>query len=274
MSELSGDPWAPQPRPAAGAEGAEAAGGADLMKSRGDGGEPGDAEPRASRFAARQQLRDWIGGLGRRPHTPQEAWRFSWMVAGAVGLAYWFTQWPLPNLLSSHPDFNYYLVQPLVWGGVALLAGYGWLRLQDRLRFSRVLVGIAFLVGVFHVAVLVIGGVVWDFGDSPIAGRLVNYPKNLWYISTLLAGAEVARAYLFHVWRRRSRRLAFLATAVIFFALATPAAQWTAFDTVQRGFEMVGGRWLPTIALSILCTWLVSYGGIGPSFAYRLALLA
>jgi len=61
---------------------------------------------------------------------------------------------------------------------------------------------------------------------------------------------------------------------MLFFAVAMPAAQWTPFDTMQRSFEVVGGRWLPALALSILCTWLVSYGGIGPSFAYRLALLA
>ena len=43
---------------------------------------------------------------------------------------------------------------------------------QER-TFSRLLVGIAFLAGLFHVSVLVIVGVLGSFGDSPIAGRLM-----------------------------------------------------------------------------------------------------
>jgi signal peptidase len=76
------------------------------------------------------------------------------------------------------------------------------------------------------------------------------------------------------VWRRRSRSVAFGLVAAIFFALATAAGQWNPFSSVQRSLEVVGGRWLPALALSVLCTWLVDYGGIGPSFAYRFALLA
>ena len=164
-------------------------------------------------------------------------------------------------------------MQPAIWGGIALLAWFGWRRLEERPRFSRLLVGIAFLVGVFHVAVLVIAGVVGDFGDSPIAGRLVNYPKNLWYIATLLAGAEMARAYLFAVWRRASERLAFVGATLVFFAVALPAAGWTPFGDVQEVFRVVGGRWAPALALSALATFLVGFGGPGPSFAYRFALL-
>lgn len=219
-------------------------------------------------------LRNWIDGLDGRRHSPREAGRHALWVAGAVALAYWFTQWSLPHLLSSLPDLNYYVAQPVIWLGLAALALYGWARLPDRPPFSRLLVGIAFLAGVFHVAVLVIAGVIWSFGDSPLAGKLVNYPKNLWYFATLLAGVEAARAYLFCVWRRRSQVLAFGAVAVAFFVLATPAAQWTSIDSARRGFEVVGGWWLPALALSILSTWLVSYGGIGPSFAYRFALFA
>lgn len=254
MADSSGDPWgaAPPSSPSAAGEGA---GSEPVSPAMDDGTRSGSSGPVP------------------RPHSRQESGRFSLAVVAAVVLAYWFTQWPLPDLLSSHPDFNYYLVQPLIWIGVALLAGYGWRRLEDRPRFSRLLVGIAFLVGVFHVAVLVIVGVVGDFGDSPIAGRLVNYPKNLWYIATLLAGAEMARAYLFRVWRERNRRLAFLGATLLFFAVALPAAQWTPFGDGQEVFRVVGGRWAPALALSALATFLVSFGGPGPSAAYRFALL-
>ena len=83
----------------------------------------------------------------------------------------------------------------------------------------------------------------------------------------------MARAYLFWVWRPRHERLAFLGATLAFFAVAMPAAQWNPFDGVQETFRAVGGRWAPALALSALATFLVSFGGVGPSFAYRFALL-
>jgi signal peptidase I len=263
MSEQSGDPWGlsrgpAQPAPGAVQPDAEMVDSSRVTSGVGAGQSTDQPSP---------------GETPERFHTPTQARRFSLVVLAAVGLAYWFTQWPLPNLLSSHPDYDYYLAQPAVWLGVAGLAGYGWWRLEDRPRFSRLLLGIAFLVGVFHVAVLVIAGVLGDFGNSPIAGRLINYPKNLWYITTLLAGAEMARAYLFRIWRRWSERLAFLGATLVFFAISVPGAQWNPFGDVQHAFRVVGGRWVPGLALSALATFLVSFGGPGPSFAYRFALL-
>lgn len=206
-------------------------------------------------------------------HSPEESLRFSGIVLAVVAIAYWFTQWPLLDWTRSSPDLDFYVIQPLIWVGVAALALYGWLRLEERPRFSRVLIGIAFLVGLFHVSILIIAGVIGSFGDSPIAGRLLNYPKNLLYISTLLAGAEVARAYLFAVWRRYHRAAAFAAVAIVSCVVALPAAQLTPFESLDRFARIGGGRWIPALALSILATALVEIGGIGPSWSYRLALL-
>ena len=36
------------------------------------------------------------------------------IVTAALIVAYWFTQWPLPRLLSAHPDYNFYLVQQVI----------------------------------------------------------------------------------------------------------------------------------------------------------------
>jgi len=206
-------------------------------------------------------------------HDPKESFRFSLIVTAAVGLAYWFTNWPLPDVLGSHASLNLHIVQPLIWGAVAALALHGWYRLEERPRVSRMLTGIALLVGVFHVMVLVIAGVIWGFGESPISGRLVDIAGNLLYVGTLLAGLEAARAYLFQVWRRYGEQLAFGLVATIFFAVVIPAAQWAPGGDFDNVATVVGGRWAPALALSVLATFLVRYGGIGPSFAYRFALL-
>jgi signal peptidase len=262
MSDRSGDPWG--------------------ISDVGDAPEP-EAAPVAEKPSRRAPsvtgggtVLDRMVDLFWRPirlHTDRESLRWSGIVAAAVLLAYWFTRWPLPELLRTQPDLNFYVVQPIVWLAVTAVGLYGWARLEDQVPFSRIAVGIAFLVGVFHVSVLAIAGVIWDFGNSPIAGRLINYPKNLLYIGTLLAGAEVARAYLFWVWRRFNEQAAFVVVTLLLWAVFMPVAQWTPFEETDRMLRVVGGRWIPALALSALGTFLVGYGGLGTSFAYRFALL-
>jgi len=263
VNDPTGDPWGKE------------AGPSEQSDAVATGENPRRRDPGAGTSAV-QHLRDLFAGLFWAPvrmHTGSESLRWSGVVAATVLAAYWFTRWPLPNLLRTHPDVNFYLVQPLVWLTVAGIALYGWARLTDRPPFSRILIGIAFLIGFFHIAVLVIAGVIGDFGDSPIAGRLANYPKNLLYIGTLLAGAETARTYLYWVWRRFGDRVAFGAVTLTLWAVFMPVAQWTPFDETDRMLQVVGGRWIPALALSALATYLVGYGGLGTSFAYRLALL-
>jgi signal peptidase len=209
-----------------------------------------------------------------RRHSPTTALRASGIVLAYLGIAYWLTGWLFPRALSSNPDLNFYVAQPLLWATLAALAFLLWRRLENAPQFSLRLTGIAFFVGIFHVGVLVIAGLVFGFGDSPSAGRLLNYPKNGLYVFTLLFGIEVARAYLYHAWRRFNEVLAFGATALVLFVIAVPAAQWTSFDEAGRFLPVVGGHWAPTLALSILATWLVRLGGLGPAIGYRAALLA
>ena len=207
-------------------------------------------------------------------HNRRQMRRTSMIVLGYLALAYWFTGWQLPALLSAHPDINFYLVQPAIWGGLALLTFYAWQRLPERPPFVAVLTGVAFVVGLFHLSVLVIAGVLVGFGESPTAGALINYPKNLLYIVTLLAGIETARAYLYSVWRRINETAAFFATTLIFFAVVIPAAQWTVIDDTDSFLRVGIGNWLPALILSVLATWLVDFGGLGLSFAYRFPLVA
>ncbi len=207
-------------------------------------------------------------------HDRKETLRTSAIVLGYLTLAYWFTGWQLPRLLSTYPGLNFYVVQPVIWTGLAVLAYHSWRRLSDRPPFSRVLTAIAFAVGVFYVSVLIIAGVIGGFAQSPAGGRLINFPKNGLFIVTLLLGVETARAYLYWAWRRISEHIAFFATTLLFFAVVIPAAQWTAIGGAEPFFRIVLGRWLPALALSALATWLVEYGGLGPSFSYRFALLA
>lgn len=207
-------------------------------------------------------------------HTRRESLRASGVVLGYLVIAYLLTGWQLPRILHSTPDYNFYVVQPLVWSGLALLGYRSWRRLADRPHSSRVLTGISFAIGAFSVSVLVVAGVIVGFAESPIAGRIVNYPKNGLFIFTLLLGIETARAFLYWAWRPVSEGFAFIATTLIFFAVAVPATQWEVIDGADSFLRIVMGYWLPALALSALATWLVEFGGLGPSFGYRIVMVA
>ncbi len=196
------------------------------------------------------------------------------LLALALFSVYLLSQRFLPRWLSGNPDLSIYVIQPLLWGGLAWFAVDSWRRLHLRPRFNRGLTIVALIGGLFHLSVTVLTGAFSGFGDSPAAGSLLNYPRNGLYFTTLLLGLETTRAYLFHVWRRRSEEAAFAAVTGLLFVAATPWARLSVWPSFQIGVENVASWLIPGLALSLLATWLVKHGGMGPSIAYLWPLAA
>ena len=228
-----------------------------------------------------------------RSHEHRRARRFSAVVLAYVTVAYVISARTLPAWLRTTPGLDYYLVQPLLWTGLAVLAYYGWRRLPRRPAFHWTIVRAGLLVGIFHVSVLIVAGVLIGFGRSASLGRLIDYPLNLLYLGTMLVGLETARAYLFRVWAPfieradlmlggarsafRTRALengAFVTVTVIFFVAATPLGRFTGLTDPARLFRTGAGLLIPALVLSGVATWMVGVGGPGPSIAYRGTLVA
>ncbi|NIA24130.1 MAG: signal peptidase I [Gammaproteobacteria bacterium] len=227
-----------------------------------------------------------------RSHGHRRALRFSGVVLAYVVAAYAISTRGFPIWLRATPGLDYYLAQPLLWTGLAVLAYHGWRRLPRRPAFHWTIVRAGLFVGVFHVSVLIIAGVLSGFGRSP-SGKLVNYPLNVLYLGTMLVGLEMARAYLFRVWApfvERTRLMrggvrsrfriqalengAFVTVTVIFFVAATPIGQFTGLTDPARLFQTGAGLLAPALVLSGVATWMASVGGPGPSIAYRGTLVA
>lgn len=194
------------------------------------------------------------------------------IVAVSVCGAWWFVERGLTTWLSDNPDINFYLVQPVIWTGLAALAWFGWTRIADRPRVSALLTGIAALVGAFYVAMLVLGGVIFGFGESMVAGRLVNYPRNALFVVTSIVGLEMARAFCFHAWRPYNERAAFFGTAGLFALAMSPYGQLSGLFDTSTLVSVLAGFIVPTIMLSVLLTWLADHGGPAPAMAYVGAL--
>ncbi len=186
--------------------------------------------------------------------------------------ATWVTQRPLAQWLGSNPDLNLYVAQP-IWTFFAVVALRLYRRLGDAPPSSRVLTRIAFLAGVFHLSVVMLSGLLFEFGDNPSAGVLSNYPKNAFYYTTLVIGVETNRAFVFHALRRFGEMRAFLVTVPLFAAIAIPIGQWDLITDLDGLFRIGVGRYLPALTLSAVATSLVAGGGLFVSAAYRWPVL-
>ena len=210
--------------------------------------------------------------------TPRRRWdraeQRSVLLALALFSVYLLSQRWLPRWLSGNPELSIYVIQPALWGGLAWFAIHSWRHLHPRPRFNRSLTVVALAGGLFHLSVIVLTGAFSGFGTSPAAGSLLNYPRNGLYFTAVLLGLETSRAYLFQVWRRRSEEAAFIAVTAILFIAATPWARLTVWPGFQIGVENVASWLIPGLALSLLATWLVKHGGMGPSIAYLWPLAA
>lgn len=194
----------------------------------------------------------------------------------AIGLlaVVWFTQRPLSDWTSGAPWLNFYVAQPLIWTAFAVGAFRAYRRLEDSLPISRTLIRIALLAGLFQTSAFIVTGLAVGFGDNPSSGELSNIPLNILYLTTLVAGIELTRAFLFQVWSRLSEMGAFVAVTAIFAAATIPIGQYELILDVDSLFRVGVGRYLPALTLSAVLTSFTAGGGILVSAAYRWPVLA
>lgn len=208
------------------------------------------------------------------PHDLRQRRVWSLLTLGYLAVAYYLTGWAFPRLFRSLPELNFYVAQPILWTGLGVASYYGWRHLPNRPGFHWSLVRAGMMIGIFHVSVLVIAGVFAGFGRSGVGIKLINYPLNILYLGSMLAGLETARAYLLAVWRENSERAAFVAVSLVIFAAATPVGRWFALDDVDRVFRIGGGLLVPALVVSGVATWIAGRSGPGPAIAYQSLLLA
>ena len=162
-----------------------------------------------------------------------------------------------------------YVAQPLIWSGLGLLAYGLWRQLPDRPAFSKTLVGLSVVAGVFHISLLVIAGLLYGFGNSPYGDQTLSIAKNALYLTTFLLGLEMSRAYLLIAWSRINPLAAFAVVASLYTAVAVPINEYRQIGGREETFEVFGVTVLPGASESVMATFLAAMGGPLPAFAYR-----
>jgi signal peptidase len=187
-----------------------------------------------------------------------------WALLAALALVYLATNLLIPRLLSG--GWNLYFAQPLLWLG---LAWYCVRQDRDLLtRPSALLLTLALLAGLFQVGLFALAGLLYGFGYSGYSHEPAAAAANVFYLTSVLAGTELARAFLL---RRLGGSLpAVTAIVLLFGGLALTIPQLQGLTAGGRpAFEVGGGTLLPATAESFVATELALAGGPWLAIAYR-----
>ena len=191
----------------------------------------------------------------------------AWVVVlGWVVASFFLINYLFPRALSGFQSVH--IAQPLLWSALAVAAFLWWRRLETRPAFSPWLVFVAGLAGVFHVALLVMAGIMLGFGHSPYAHTAYGIFLNVVYVGTALVGMEFARAYLLAVFARRGTFLALAGVSLLFTLIAVPVARFTDLGTTSSAFQVSGETFLPGLSQNLLASFLALLGGPLASIAY------
>lgn len=162
-----------------------------------------------------------------------------------------------------------YVARPILWcllaGVVLLLSRYGR---GTRLHFTRSLLWIAVLVGIFQIALMVIGGLFLGFGKSPYLFTPPMLAINFAFMASALAGIELSRAYLVNTFGRGSIVLVLGLITLLYTVVMIPPLRFTTLTSPLLLITFLGATCLPLLAMNLLASFLALLGGPVACIAY------
>jgi len=163
-----------------------------------------------------------------------------------------------------------YVIQPILWGllawAILVLPRY---RSAGGLRLKSTIIRLALMIGFFQVLLYVIGGLFSSFGKSPYSFAPTGILTNLVFIGSMLVGMELSRAWLINRLGKKHTLLAVAFVAVLYTLLSLPLARITGLRPELASITYVNSTVLPTLAESMLASFLALLGGPLAAIAYR-----
>lgn len=202
-------------------------------------------------------------------------------IASGAGWALVAVYCVLAYVLSHHvfarisgPSTNFYVLQPLAWGGLALLSAALLAGLRERARMSGQVIALAALAASFQIALLATAGILFGFGHSPYARQPVHMLENALYIGSFTAGIEFSRAYMLARCCKRLPSVTLPAMSVLYALILVSPGQWGLLHDTRSILQFTGGTILPALSLSLLASYLAYHCGVAPALLYRGGIVA
>jgi signal peptidase len=167
-----------------------------------------------------------------------------------------------------------YIIPSVCWSLLALTTLYICGPEKIRLWFSKLLTITAALLAAFQIMALIFVAFFTGFGKSPYAFTPIATTINIAYFSSALIGLELSRAYLIKSCPRKRIFTGIALIALFYTFISIPLTKFTAQNTAAETAKFLGSDLLPTLAQSILATYLALLGGPTASIAYLGTLTA
>jgi len=192
-----------------------------------------------------------------------------WLVFGLLAAIYCLINLGLPSL-PIDSFITAYVIQPILWGllawAILVLPRY---RTAGGLRVKAAVIQLALMIGFFQVLLYVIGGLFSSFGRSPYSFTPAGILINLVFVGPMLVGMELSRAWLVNQLGKKHTILALVFVSVLYTLLSIPLARIVGLTLELNSIAYVNSTILPTLAESLLASFLALLGGPVAAIAYR-----
>jgi len=168
-----------------------------------------------------------------------------------------------------------YVIQPILWGLLAwLILVFPRYRVAAKLKDKSTIIQLAVMIGFFQVASYVIGGLFSNFGKSPYSFTATGIITNLVYVTAMLVGMELSRAWLINYLGKRHTISALAFATVLYTLLSLPLSQVSGLRLELEAITFLNSSLLPLLAENMLASLLAMLAGPLGAIAYRGVLQA
>ncbi|MEM2911519.1 MAG: signal peptidase I [Candidatus Bathyarchaeia archaeon] len=183
-------------------------------------------------------------------------------------VTYVFLNVIMPRLIFN--ELIIYFITIICWLSLAFLTLKMSIKKENlyALRPNKSLILNALMLGTMQISLLVFSGFFTTFGKSPYAFTLVAITINIAYFSSALLGLELSRAYLIKTCPKRKIFMGIGLTALFYTLITVSPTRFTELGTPADAAKFLGSDILPTLAQSLLATYLALLGGPTASIAY------
>lgn len=170
--------------------------------------------------------------------------------------------------LSRPQGLTAYLLPSVCWGLVALSAAIicGLRNIQKWLNQNIILAGL--LIGISQVTVLVFISFFTGFAKSPYQFTPMSVTLILTYFLPMLLAFELSRAHFIKSCPKKKANIGIGLIGLFYALIRFPTASLLTMGTPPETLEFLGSNFLPTLARSIVATFLALLGGPIASIAY------
>jgi len=167
-----------------------------------------------------------------------------------------------------------YFLPIICWGFAALTVLWVCGTEKIQLWFSKTVTITALLTATLQISALIFAGLFTSFGRSPYAFTPTAIAINTAYFSTPIIAMEISRATIIKSCPKKRIFIGIALTALLYTFITIPLVRFTTPKTPAETAKFLGSELLPTLAQSLLATYLALLGGPIASIAYLWTLKA